>query len=160
MKTQREIHKILFLAGMILLTVGGSWTQTSESPYDIVIKSGMVLDGTGNPFFIADIGIKGKKISHIGTIDAKQGKHVIDATGRYVTPGFIDMHSHSANSSDGKILHPEGRKAHNSVTQGITTETVNPSFPIGEQVKKYRQGGHALNEVLSVSIIVRVGLNR
>lgn len=151
MKTHRKIHKILFLASMILLTMGVSWTQTSESPYDIVIKNGMVLDGTGNPFFITDIGIQGKKISHIGTIDATQGKHVIDATGRYVTPGFIDMHSHSANSSDGKISHPEGRKAHNSVTQGITTETVNPSFPIGEQVRKYRQGGHALNEVLSVS---------
>ncbi len=150
MTTRRRIQCTAVLAGLLSFVSADVWTQAPES-YDIVIKNGMILDGTGNPFFIADIGIRGEKIATIGAIDADQGRRVVDATGRYVTPGFIDMHSHSANGSDGKISHPEGRKAHNSVTQGITTETVNPPFPIGAQVEKYRRDGHALNEVLSVN---------
>ncbi len=150
MTTRLRTHRTALLVAILSCASFGVWSQTPE-PYDIVIKDGMIIDGTGNPFFVADIGIRGEKIVEIGRIDASRGQRVVDATGRYVTPGFIDMHSHSANGSDGKILHPEGRKGHNSVTQGITTETVNPPFPIGEQVAKYRANGHALNEVLSVN---------
>ena len=122
----------------------------AQQPYDIIFKNGMILDGTGNPFFIADVAIRGERIVDIGVIDAERGRRVIDATGLYVTPGFIDMHSHSANR-DGAISHPEGRKAANSVTQGITTEAVTPSWPIREKVEQWTQDGHALNEVLSVN---------
>jgi N-acyl-D-amino-acid deacylase len=142
---------IAMLAGILLCgpapTVQPIQAQVT---YDVVIKNGMILDGTGNPFFIADVGITGERIAEIGVIDAGRGRRVIDATGLYVTPGFIDMHSHSANR-DGSISHPEGKKAANSVTQGITTETVTPSWPIGEKVERWRREGHALNEVLSVN---------
>ena len=129
---------------------GASASQEPDS-YDIVIKNGMILDGTGNPFFIADVGIRGEKIVEIGAIDESRAGRVIDAKGLYVTPGFIDMHSHSANASDGQIHHPEGKTAHNSVTQGITTEAVNPPWPLAEQLESYRNGGHGLNEVASVN---------
>lgn len=143
--------RLALLAALVLALSTGVWTQTPGGQFDLLIKNGMILDGTGNPFYIADVAIAGDKIAEIGVIDESRATRVIDATGRYVTPGFIDMHSHSANGSDGKILHPEGRKAHNSVTQGITTETVNPPWPVGQFVAKLREGGHALNEVLSVN---------
>lgn len=120
-------------------------------PYDVIVQGGMVLDGSGNPFIITDLAIKDGRIAHIGPLQADQARRVIDAKGLYVTPGFIDMHSHSANGGDGKILHPEGRLGHNSVTQGITTETVNPPWPLKDRVVEYAEGKHALNVVMSVN---------
>ncbi len=133
-----------------LLVSSPQYATQAQERYDVVIKNGMILDGTGNPFFIADVAIRGEMIVEIGAIDAAFARRVIDATGMYVTPGFIDMHSHSANR-DGAIGHPEGRKAANSVTQGITTEAVTPSWPIGEKIARWRRDGHALNEVASVN---------
>ena len=63
--------------------------------YDIIIKGGRILDGTGNPWFYGDIGIKNGKISRIGKLCSDTAEKVIDARGCIVSPGFIDMHSHS-----------------------------------------------------------------
>lgn len=65
--------------------------------YDLIIKNGYLLDGTGANGLISDIAIKDGKIAHIGTIDG-DAKTIIDATGLTVTPGFIDSHSHSDNA--------------------------------------------------------------
>ena len=86
--------------------------------FDIIIKNGRVVDGTGNPWFKTDVGIKEGKIQKIGIIDASEGETVISAEGLVVSPGFIDIHSHAdfilplANHID--ILAP-------LVEQGITT---------------------------------------
>jgi len=86
--------------------------------FDVIIKNGRVVDGTGNPWFKTDVGIKGGKIQKIGIIDATEGETVISAEGLVVSPGFIDIHSHAdfilplANHID--ILAP-------LVEQGITT---------------------------------------
>lgn len=143
--------RIWSIIGLLLLTTSSTYSTTqAQERYDVVIKNGMILDGTGNPFFVADVAIRGEMIVEIGAIDAAFARRVIDATGMYLTPGFIDMHSHSANR-DGAIGHPEGRKAANSVTQGITTEAVTPSWPIAEKIAQWRRDGHALNEVASVN---------
>ena len=146
----RTFRSWLIIALLLLATSSTYSTAHAQELYDVVIKNGMILDGTGNPFFVADVAIRGEMIVEIGVIDAARARRVIDATGMYVTPGFIDMHSHSANR-DGAIGHPEGRKAANSVTQGITTETVTPSWPIAEKIAQWRRDGHALNEVASVN---------
>jgi N-acyl-D-aspartate/D-glutamate deacylase len=62
--------------------------------FDLVIKQGRVIDGTGMPTFVADVGIRGDRIARIGRIDDCDGAQVIDAEGRWVTPGFIDVHTH------------------------------------------------------------------
>jgi len=62
--------------------------------YSIIIKGGKIVDGTGNPWFYGDIGIKNGKISKIGRLHSEAEK-VIDAEGCIISPGFIDMHSHS-----------------------------------------------------------------
>ena len=84
--------------------------------FDLVLKGGTVLDGTGGTAFMADIGIVGDTIEAVGLIDEEQGRKVIQAGGRHVCPGFIDIHSHS----DGMLLvYPT---AESRVMQGVTTE--------------------------------------
>ena len=61
--------------------------------YDLVIRNGTVVDGTGKPSFIADIAISGDRIAAVGT-DLGPGLREVDATGRLVTPGWVDMHTH------------------------------------------------------------------
>ncbi len=62
--------------------------------YDLIIKNGKILDGTGNPYYRADIAVKDGKIARIGK-HIEDGCRIIDATGLTVTPGFIDSHSHA-----------------------------------------------------------------
>ena len=75
-------------------------TSAAERPnggvsYDVVITNGKVIDGSGNPWFHADLAIKGGKIVKIGKLDPKSGKRVIDAKGMTISPGFIDLHTHT-----------------------------------------------------------------
>jgi imidazolonepropionase-like amidohydrolase len=63
--------------------------------FDILIRGGRVLDGTGNPWYRADIGITGDRIRAMGSLGSATAKTVIDAADRYITPGFIDVHSHA-----------------------------------------------------------------
>ncbi len=84
--------------------------------FDIIIKNGKVIDGTGNPWIASDVGIVSGRIDTIGRLDHAEAKQVIDARGKFVCPGFVDGHSHS----DLFILtEPETRQ---KVMQGITTE--------------------------------------
>lgn len=62
--------------------------------FDLLIKGGDVVDGSGNPRRRADVGIEGKRITKIGDLAGSEAKKVIDATGRVVAPGFVDVHTH------------------------------------------------------------------
>ena len=68
--------------------------------FDIVIHGGRLIDGTGNPWFYGDVGIKDGKIASIGKINPDVGKRAISAKGQVVTPGYIDMHTHSDQPLD------------------------------------------------------------
>jgi N-acyl-D-amino-acid deacylase len=87
-----------------------------EAGYDLVIANGKVVDGSGNPWFYGDLAIKNGHIAKVGKIDPKVGKHVIDAKGMVVTPGFIDLHTHS----DMTVL-ADGN-AESKVRQGVTLD--------------------------------------
>jgi len=62
--------------------------------YDIIIRNGKIVDGTGNPWFFADVAVKDGKIDKISKKVLSEAETVIDATGLVVCPGFIDAHSH------------------------------------------------------------------
>ena len=84
--------------------------------FDIVVRGGRIVDGTGNPWYFGDVAIRGDRLTAIGRIPPGTGKTEIDATGLVVAPGFIDIHSHS----DLVIL--EDGRAESKVRQGVTTD--------------------------------------
>ena len=84
--------------------------------YDVLIRDGQIVDGTGNPWYRGDIGIRGGTIAAIGRLRGKAAR-VIDADGLYVAPGFIDVHCHS----DFTVLDPSNPRDF-KLRQGITTE--------------------------------------
>ena len=87
---------------------------TSDTLYDVVIRNGRVLDGEGNPWILADVAIKDGKFAKIGAI-AAHGKREIDARGKYLSPGWIDMMDQS-----GGVLRRNGL-AENKLQEGVTT---------------------------------------
>jgi len=88
--------------------------QAPDTLYDIVIRNGRVLDGQGNPWIAADVAIKDGHFVKIGRVPA-HGKTEIDARGKYVSPGWIDMMDQS-----GAVL-PRNGLAENKVKEGVTT---------------------------------------
>jgi N-acyl-D-amino-acid deacylase len=110
----------LLPTGMILAiscmlpTLASAQEPKAEPEYDIVIRGGRVLDGAGNPCIFADVAIKDGHFVKIGKIDGI-GKTEIDARGRYVSPGWIDMMDQS-----GPVL-PKNGLAENKLMEGVTT---------------------------------------
>jgi N-acyl-D-amino-acid deacylase len=89
--------------------------------YDIVIHGGRIIDGSGNTWFYGDVGVKGEKIASIGRISPSSGKRAISAKARVVTPGFIDMHTHSDQP-----LVADGT-AESKIRQGVTLDIIGES---------------------------------
>jgi N-acyl-D-amino-acid deacylase len=90
-----------------------------ETPYDLVIRGGRVVDGTGNPWAYGDVAVRGDRIVAVGRVGRSvPPRRVIDARGLVVAPGFIDMHSHS----DWLLLKDGG--AQSKIRQGVTTEVL------------------------------------
>ena len=103
----------------ILMTVWGtvnSWCDCAEPQFDIVLKGGRIVDGTGAPWYIADVGIRKGVIAKIGRIESGSATREIDATGLIVAPGFIDMMGQTATP-----MLEDPSTAMNLLTQGITT---------------------------------------
>ena len=92
----------------------GAQNAAPTPAYDVVIRNGRVLDGAGNPWILADVGIKDGRFAKVGRI-AERGKTEIDAAGKYVSPGWIDMMDQS-----GSVL-PRNGLAENKLRQGVTT---------------------------------------
>ena len=85
-----------------------------DSVYDVVIRHGRVLDGSGNPWILADVAISDGRFVRVGRVTGR-GRREIDATGKYVSPGWIDMMDQS-----GGVL-PRGGLAENKLRMGVTT---------------------------------------
>ena len=86
--------------------------------FDVIIRKGQVIDGTGNPWFLSDVGVKNGKILKIGDLKLEDAERVIDAEGFIVSPGFVDMHSHSDFAP---LINPY---MESKVRQGVTTEVI------------------------------------
>jgi len=104
---------ILILSTLAMI---GCERKVQVEELDLLIKGGRIVDGTGNPWYYGDLGIKGEKILVMGHLDELSSKKVIDASGLVVAPGFIDM----LGQSELALL--VDKRAMSKITQGITTE--------------------------------------
>jgi dihydroorotase/N-acyl-D-amino-acid deacylase len=117
MSTRRRVVRVttVILGCLCTAALRGQPSPTS-APFDVLIAGGRVVDGTGAPWFRADVGIVGDRIAAVGTLSREEARTVIDATGLVVAPGFIDM----LGQSELAVL-VDGRAA-SKLHQGITTE--------------------------------------
>ena len=96
--------------------------QAQVARYDIIIRHGRVLDGSGNPWMRADVAITGDRIAAVGALGAATAAREVDASGLHVAPGFIDTHTHAGPGMATAALAP----AVPQLRQGITTIFINP----------------------------------
>ncbi len=106
---------IVFLTAMAAV-LGAARVQASEEPFDLVIVNGHVIDGTGSPWYAADIGVRAGHVAAIGRLHDAPRRQTIDAAGKVVAPGFIDMLGQSDLSM---LVDPH---VPSKIFQGITTE--------------------------------------
>src|SRR5215472_11012248 len=101
--------------------------STAPEPFDILVKNGRIIDGSGNPWFAADVGIRGDRITAIGRLQEAKARRVIDASGLVVSPGFIDTlgQSETALLIDSRSL--------SKLAQGITSEITGEGASIAPQ---------------------------
>lgn len=123
----RRTTWIIPLALVLCATPRAVHAQAESSPYDVLITGGRVVDGTGNPWFLADVGIRDGRIAAVGrlALAGADATRVIDATGLVVAPGFIDLHTHS----DGALL--RDGTAQSKVRQGVTLDIAGESSSQG-----------------------------
>jgi N-acyl-D-amino-acid deacylase len=103
---------ILCLAALLAVPV----LSAGEAPYDLVIRNGRIVDGTGSPWYAADVGIRDGRIAAIGHLGDAPARRTLDAAGKVVAPGFIDMLGQSELSI---LVDP---RLPSKIHQGITTE--------------------------------------
>jgi N-acyl-D-amino-acid deacylase len=122
------MRPLLSLLATLILLYG----CTDKESYDVLIRNGQLIDGSGGPAFTADVGIRGDTIAAIAALSGAQGKIEIDATGLVVAPGFINMLSWATES-----LIEDGR-SQSDIRQGVTLEVFGEGTsmgPLSEQMK-------------------------
>lgn len=115
--------------------------QRAPERFDLIVRHGTVLDGSGQTPYTADVGVIGGFIAKVGSLAGTPAAAEIDATNLYVAPGFVNIHSHAAPAALAR--------AENMLTQGVTTEILNPdgggAIDIARQLADDGQAGLALN---------------
>jgi N-acyl-D-amino-acid deacylase len=113
----------------------------AQQSFDILLRGGTVIDGTGAPRVAADVGIANGRIAAVGDLGSARAATVLDVTGLYVAPGFINLHSHAGVLSL--------QTAENMLTQGVTTEVLNQDgggpLDVADQFAQLGSHGLAVN---------------
>lgn len=138
---KRQISRRDFLlrtgqAGLMLGFAGSPLVSAGpKEKFDLIIKNGTVIDGVRDKEYKADVGILGERISRIGNLQKTPAETVLDAEGRYVSPGFIDIHTHTDTEI---LINP---RAESKIRQGVTTELGgncgSSPFPIKQPISDF-----------------------
>jgi N-acyl-D-amino-acid deacylase len=111
--------------------------------FDLVIRNARVIDGTGNPWYRADVGIQGGRIAAIGQLAAKSATRTVDAAGKVLAPGFIDVHTHVEGGID------KNPRADNFLRDGVTTVITgncgSSQLDLGAWFSKLSEAGLGIN---------------
>lgn len=151
--------KIISSVILIGLLFNFAAAQTKAEKFDLLIKNGRIVDGSGNPWFYGDVAIKDGKIAGIGKFSPENAVKVIDATGRIVAPGFIDVHGHIEKNLD------DSPKAENFLQMGVTSVvTGNCGFSetnLGEWFAKLQKQGISINvaSLIGHNAVRKKGMN-
>src|SRR5436305_9635242 len=122
------------ITALALASLLSAPAPAADPDYDLLIRNGKVVDGSGNPWFFGDVAVRGDRVVAVGRVPAGAAKREIDARGLVVAPGFIDMHSHS----DYLLL--EDGDAQGKVRQGVTTEVLGEGNSAGPYSGERRSG--------------------
>ncbi len=110
------MRQFLFPVIALGLTVSAGAARTTEKPFDVLLRGGTILDGTGRPGAVADLAIKSDRIARIATnLNPDDAVRTMDVTSLVVAPGFIDLHAHAS------VRIPDYPLAENFLRQGITS---------------------------------------
>src|SRR5579872_2668918 len=106
----------------------GARGGNASAPFDLLIVNGRIVDGTGNPWYRGDVGVRGGRIAEIGRLDGQPAARRIDAGDRVVAPGFIDM---MAGTTVPLVVDPPS--AESKLRQGVTTILVGEGGSVAPQ---------------------------
>ena len=142
------ISRTFLLGGSILHAAALTLAAQASAPrYDLLIRGGTVIDGTGSARYRADVAITGDRVVALARqgdpgLDVTRANRVIDATGKIIAPGFIDMHAHLDPL-------PQLNEAESHVRQGVTTALGGPDgsspYPLGQYLAARERQGIGLN---------------
>lgn len=132
-----RLRNLYSMVAIMLLLAGVQLLAQSPSPFDLVITNGHIIDGTGSPWYSGDLGIRDGKVAFIGNLSASPRKRTIDAAGKVVAPGFIDLLGQSEFSI---LVEP---RLPSKIYQGITTEITGEGGTIAPLNDAIIQADHA-----------------
>ena len=145
----RTALKTRTLLPATLLAAAVSLSHAQTAAYDLILRHGTIVDGTGLPRYQGDLAIAGGSIARMGRLNGEHAPVDIDVAGLFVAPGFINIHSHAT---------PDGLpRAENMLTQGVTTEILNADG--GGPVDLGSQLDAALARGLAVNVGANIGFN-
>ncbi len=140
--SHRFIRFILSFVLVLVLT-----PTTLHAQYDILVRGARLLDGTGNPWYYADVAVTEDRIVAVGRLEGATARSVLDATGLYLAPGFIDVHTHAANgltTAELSSAHPllaqgPGSDVHSrSMVLASMWHSSSPTIPYGDRCWGWR----------------------
>jgi dihydroorotase/N-acyl-D-amino-acid deacylase len=135
----------------VMLVIAVIPVQAAEQPYDLVLRNARIVDGTGSPWYRADLGVRGDTIARIAPAIAAPAARVIDVGGAVVAPGFIDLHTHAIR---GIFQVPT---ADNYVRQGVTTIMEGPDGGSPVPLKPFLDKLEALPKSLNIGSFIGQG---
>ncbi|MDB5115514.1 MAG: D-aminoacylase [Mucilaginibacter sp.] len=135
----------------ILLLLFISASAFAQQHFDVILKNGKIIDGTGNPWFYGDVGILKNKVVKVGDLSHSTAVKTIDATGLIVAPGFIDVHTHIEGDEK------KTPTADNFIYDGVTTVITGNCGSSNINIKKYFKQLDSIG--LSINVATLIGHN-
>ncbi len=158
----KKVSLFCFLATLLFVALPAVLFQSGSAlsaDFDLIVANGRIVDGTGNPWFVADLAIKGGRIAEIGKLDVKRAARVIDAKGLIVAPGFIDVHTHIEGGIENFPA------AENFVRMGVTSAVTgncgSSELKLGEWFARLEKLGVSINvaSLVGHNTVRRAGMN-
>lgn len=159
MKLFKSRARLSCVVGLAVVAVAAVSLYVRASRYDVLITNAQIIDGSGGPRFRGDVGLKDGRIVKVGTITGGRARRVIDAGGRIVAPGFIDVHTHVEEIQNSPA-------AENFIRMGVSTvvtgncgnSVIAPSLFFGD-VRRQTASGDSRHRPLAVNVATLIGHN-